>query len=101
MFIQYFPQAYREMQPDQFNQLFKCINVDSLNNKDSLVHETRSSKVPCYRFYHGYADNGTMTLGSTGNCFLEPGHFPLCVNNFPDYNTHPKVAEAFLRCKKS
>jgi len=62
MFINYFPQVYHDMQLDQLNQLFKYINVDSLNLKDSLVQEVRNSKEPYYRFYHIYIDKDAVTL---------------------------------------
>ena len=69
MFIKYFPQVARDMQFDNFNQLFKYININSLNRKDSLVYEVKSSKEPCYEFYHVYINKDVVTLefGSNTN----------------------------------
>jgi hypothetical protein len=62
LFIKYFPQVYRDLQLEQFNQLFKYIIIDSLNSKDTLVQEITIKNEPCYKFYHVYIDKDMVTL---------------------------------------
>lgn len=69
MFLKYFPEIFQQLQFDQFNNLFKNLNLDELNKKNSLTHAFKSNKEPCYRFYNMLVDKNMVLFeyGSNRN----------------------------------
>jgi hypothetical protein len=69
MFLRYFPQISESIQVDQINQLFKRLNLDSLERKDTLEHEDLIKTEPCYQFYNVRVEQDlvTVTVGTNSN----------------------------------
>lgn len=67
LFLKYFKKYYEYMGMEGMNRLFKYINVDGLMQKDSLFHEVRSVKEPCYTGYEVYVEKDMVTLTYRSN----------------------------------
>lgn len=75
MFIKYFDENYKYLQMEQINELFKYLDIDKLNHADTLTHEVRSKKEPCYKYYeiHVSEDAVTFIFGTNGNSeYVDP-----------------------------
>ena len=62
MFNRFFPQIYESLQIEDINFLFKHIQLDSLQMKDTLETDTYQKTQPCYKSCQIAIENETVTL---------------------------------------
>jgi len=67
MFNRYFQQVYEGLQMDEINTLFKQIQLDSLQMKDTLEDEIFIDSLPCYKSYSIEIDKEIVSLKIVGN----------------------------------